>query len=168
MKAIQDTNQAVLLQLSDLLSAISTTAYTTPLALLHGSSVGQHVRHTIAFYQCLMQQSKQGFVDYDTRERNFLVETDAGFAKQIATYLLEEIEQLEGNQKLFLRVSFGQDEGQEIQTTLARELVYLAQHAIHHFTIIKIALSFDFPEVQLPADFGVAYSTLKYRKMADK
>ena len=163
MRVIQDTNQAILSQLSDLLNAISPESYTTPLLLLHGSSVGQHVRHTIEFYQCLFQQSEQGFVDYDARARNLRVETDPFFAAQIAEELLEETELREENRKLLLRVAFGQDEPQEIETTLARELVYLAEHAIHHFAIIKIALRADFPEITLPEDFGVAFSTLKYR-----
>lgn len=164
MRIIQDTNQAVLSQLSDLLNAISPQAYTTPLSLLQGSSVGQHVRHTIEFYQCLFQQSEQGLVDYDARTRNLRLETDPIFAAQMAEELLEETELHEANRKLLLRVCFGQDEPQEIETTLARELVYLAEHAIHHFAIIKIALRADFPEVLIPEDFGVAYSTLKYRQ----
>ena len=70
MRVIQDTNQAILSQLSDLLNAISPESYTAPLLLLHGSSVGQHVRHTIEFYQCLFQQSEQGFVDRKSTRLN--------------------------------------------------------------------------------------------------
>ena len=70
MTLLQRTNLDVLLQLKDLLKIISPAAYSDPLPLLHGSSVGQHVRHTLEFYQCLFEQAPHGFVDYDARKRD--------------------------------------------------------------------------------------------------
>ncbi|TAG65626.1 MAG: DinB family protein, partial [Runella slithyformis] len=49
------------------------------------------------------------------------------------------------------------------QTTLSRELVYIAEHAIHHLAILKIALRAHFPDIALPVHFGVAYSTVQYQ-----
>jgi len=45
-----------------------------------------------------------------------------------------------------------------------RELQYNIEHAIHHMAIIKIAIGACFTEVELPANFGVAYSTVRYQK----
>lgn len=163
MTLLQQTNQHILSQLRDLLTAVPDEAYSCPLALLHGSSVGQHIRHTLEFYQCLYEQSPLGFVDYDARNRNLRLETDVAFSgffvEQLSTWLNQPIEDVH----LSMHVFFGPDR-QEVKTTLMRELVYMAEHAVHHFAIIKIALKEEFPEIELSPDFGVAFSTINYRK----
>ena len=167
MTLLQQTNQHILSQLRDLLTTISYEAYCCPLALLHGSSVGQHIRHTLEFYQCLHEQSPLGFVDYDARSRNLRLETDlefsAYFVEQLSSWLHQPIE----DWYLSMNVFFGQ-ESQKVQTTLMRELVYVAEHAIHHFAIIKIALKEEFPEIALSPNFGVAFSTIKYRESLEE
>ncbi len=163
MTLLQQTNQQILVQLRDLINAISYEAYSCPLALLQGSSVGQHVRHTLEFYQCLFEQAPLGFVDYDARSRDLRLETDlafsAAFVEELTGWLNQPIEDV----YLFMKVFLG-EQSQEVQTTLTRELVYIAEHAIHHFAIIRIALKEEFPEIELPSNFGVAYSTIKYRE----
>jgi hypothetical protein len=163
MTLLQQTNQHILAQLRDVLTAMSYRAYTCPLALLQGSSVGQHIRHTLEFYQCLHEQAPLGFVDYDARSRDLRLETDvafsASFVEQLSTWLHQPIEDV----YLSMNVFFGQ-ECQQVQTTLMRELVYVAEHAIHHFAIIKIALKEEFPEIKLSPNFGVAFSTIKYQE----
>jgi hypothetical protein len=162
MTLLNRTNFDILTQLHDLLGVISHEAYCCPLNLLHGSSIGQHVRHTIEFYQCLCEQAPLGFIDYDARARDLRLETDAVFAQSAIDALLQQIAQIRENQALKLQSSLG-EEVAVIPTTVARELVYMAEHAIHHFAIIKIALREQFPQVSLPLHFGVAYSTIKYQ-----
>lgn len=163
MTLLQQTNQHILTQLRDLLTAVPYEVYSCPLALLHGSSVGQHIRHTLEFYQCLYEQSPLGFVDYDARSRDLRLETDlefsAYFVEQLSSWLHQPIEDV----YLIMNVFFGQ-ESQEVKTTLMRELLYMAEHAIHHFAIIKIALKEEFPEIELSPNFGVAFSTINYRE----
>ena len=52
-------------------------------------------------------------------------------------------------------------------TSVDRELLYCLDHAIHHQALIKIGLK----ELQIADlvgdDFGVAYSTLRYRASLD-
>lgn len=163
MTLLQQTNQHILTQLRDLINTVSYEAYSSPLALLHGSSVGQHVRHTLEFYQCLFEQVPLGFVDYDARNRDLRLETDLAFSTVFVEQLMEWLNQPIEEVYLSMKVFFG-EESQEVQTTLTRELVYMAEHAIHHFAIIKIALKEEFPEITLPSNFGVAYSTIKYQK----
>jgi hypothetical protein len=40
--------------------------------------------------------------------------------------------------------------------------VYNVEHAIHHMALIKVGLKEVCPAVKIPADFGVAVSTVKY------
>ena len=167
MTLLQRTNLDVLLPLKDLLQIISPAAYSAPLTLLHGSSLGQHVRHTLEFYQCLFEQAPQGFVEYDARRRDLRLETDPAFSINRVEHLVEALKKKIPTTPIILKASFLEDHTEEIHTTWARELVYMAEHAIHHFAIIKIALREQFPEIAIPTHFGVAYSTLKYRKVAN-
>ena len=164
MNLLQRTNLDVLFQLKDLLSVISPEAYSTPLDLLHGSSVGQHVRHTLEFYQCLLEQAPLGFVNYDARRRDIQLENDPAFSLSLIQTLTEALAQTIHNTPITLKTSFSENEPEEIPTSWARELVYIAEHAIHHFAIVKIALREQFPELTLPVHFGVANSTIKYRE----
>jgi hypothetical protein len=161
MTPLQSTNLDILNQLKELLEAVSDKSYATPLALLHGSSVGQHVRHTLEFYQCLLHQSPSGQIDYDARLRNLQLETDPAVALLAVEVLTEKILLLNPDTVLQLHSTF-QEHTIKTKSTLARELIYLIEHTIHHFAIIKIALHEQYPDVKLPANFGVAYSTIKY------
>jgi uncharacterized damage-inducible protein DinB len=163
MTLLQQTNQLILAQLSDLLHALSHEAYTHPLGLLHHSSVGQHIRHTLEFYQCLFEQAPLGFVDYDVRNRDLRLETDLNFSIAFVEQLTQQFNQTAEDKVLSIEVLIG-SQSQRIQTTLMRELLYMTEHAVHHFAIIKIALNEAFPTIQLPAHFGVAFSTIKYRE----
>ena len=163
MTLLQQTNQHILTQLRDLINTLSYEAYSSPLALLHGSSVGQHVRHTLEFYQCLFEQAPLGFVDYDARNRDLRLETDLAFCSIFVEQLMEWLSQPIEDEVLLMKVFF-EGESQNVQTTLMRELIYVVEHAIHHFAIIKIALKEEFPEIELSSNFGVAYSTIKYRE----
>jgi hypothetical protein len=49
-------------------------------------------------------------------------------------------------------------------SNVQRELVYLIEHSIHHFALVRIGIQENFPEIILPCDFGIAYSTIKYRE----
>ncbi|MEZ4901060.1 MAG: hypothetical protein R2822_04540 [Spirosomataceae bacterium] len=163
MTLLQQTNRHILAQLQALLSVISHEAYTDSLALLHGNSVGQHIRHTLEFYQCLYEQVPLGFVDYDSRNRDIRLETDLVFSKYFVEQLKKWLSQPIEDTSLTMNAYFG-DDNQMVQTTLMRELIYMAEHAIHHFAIIKIALSEAYPSIELPSNFGIAYSTIKYRE----
>jgi hypothetical protein len=51
-----------------------------------------------------------------------------------------------------------------VNTSFERELVYCLDHAIHHQALIKIGLKEQELSHLVSQDFGVAYSTLRYRK----
>ena len=53
---------------------------------------------------------------------------------------------------------------QEIETNIGRELAYNIEHAVHHMAILKIGLAIVAPEVKVPEGFGVAVSTLRYKR----
>jgi len=50
-----------------------------------------------------------------------------------------------------------------IETNYYRELLYNLEHCIHHQALIRVAL-FQMENIKVNANFGVAPSTIEYRK----
>lgn len=144
------------------LNIISPTAYHHPIELLSGATIGQHTRHFIEFYQCLLQQLPKGLVNYDLRQRDLLIET----APEHACAVLDDVAQAIGGLDLEQSIELeAQMDGMvKVKSNVGRELLYNLEHCIHHLAIIKIGLKVLVPDLVLPKDFGVASSTTQYRK----
>jgi hypothetical protein len=154
-------------QMQDLLSTIQNVQYAQPLESFNGSSVGQHIRHIIDFYLCLLKGVAVSEVNYDQRERNENIETDCLEAKVLMNIITEKVQQLDIDQPLRVCSSFVADERvalRFISSSVGRELMYAYDHAIHHLAIVKIGMQIHFPAITTDSDLGVAPSTLKYRK----
>jgi hypothetical protein len=69
-----------------------------------------------------------------------------------------------------LKLEAGYDLGKEvfvtIDTNATRELVYNIEHAVHHMAIIKIGVREIATYIDLPTDFGIAASTIRYKEHA--
>lgn len=129
------------------------------------STVGGHFRHCIEFYRCLLAGLDGGAVDYDARDRDLEVERK----REVAILALEGIETglsaLEGEDPARpLTVAAGADgsDGETLRSTLGRELQFACSHTIHHFALIAGLLRLQ--GFEPGADFGVAASTLEYRR----
>lgn len=164
---IKPASQKILDQLASLLENLTNDEYSKTLTVLHDHSIGQHIRHTLEFYTCLLNGSPLGFVNYDERERDLFLESNTLEALTTIKALKEAINQIGENQELNLvRQAYDQssDHTVEVGTNLYRELIYNIEHAVHHMALIKIGLKEIKPDIKLPSDFGVASSTAKYRE----
>lgn len=146
-------------QLAHLLAALTAEEYRRPLPLLADATVGQHVRHVVEFYQCLLQGLPTGEVSYDRRPRNPALEQDPQRAAAATSRLADALGQLQP--ALPLRLT--QTHGAPVATNAARELLYCREHAVHHLAIVRIGVHHYFPHVVLPAQLGVAGATLRFR-----
>lgn len=152
--------------MSGLINALSQDEFTKPLPVLNNSTLGQHIRHTIEFFTCLQNGITKGLVNYDQREHNKAIESN----KLIALSNIEAIEQfIEGcdaNQDLTLEMSYGHEDqpNTQVKSNFQRELAYNIEHCVHHMAIIKIGALALKDGLQLPLDFGVAASTIRYQK----
>jgi len=159
---------AILNQLESVVRQLDQKEFCAPSHALSGSSVGQHLRHTLEFFLCLEQGFASGIVNYDRRAHDKLIEAD----KAIALAAIERIKNFVANQKrdeaLRLEVGYerNNDDAVQIATTYFRELTYNIEHAVHHMAIMKIGIREVAPSATLPADFGVAVSTVRYRESA--
>jgi uncharacterized damage-inducible protein DinB len=160
---LQQTNIEIINQLTELLNNIDSAVYKDTLRPLHYSTTGQHVRHITEFYLCLLKGYESGIVDYDARERNLLIEIDKDFTIEILENIKQQLNTLDSDRNLTLKSKFGGDEAMEMPSSFFRELTYLIEHTIHHLAIIKIGLNEVYPEINIPRNFGVAHSTIRYQ-----
>ncbi len=155
----------VVRQLADLLRQLSPNEYCQSLTVLNGSSIGQHTRHIVEFYQCLLKGVLGGVVDYDARERNLIIENDLNYTVKCLNDIENIIANIKNpNEPLLLAVSYSTDNQDFIETNFMREMVYLVEHSIHHYALIRIGLQENFSDIIIPKNFGVAYSTVKHRE----
>lgn len=164
MKQLVESAKHTLTQLSGFLEQIQSSEYQQAFPLLSDSTIGMHVRHVIEFYQCLIKGHLDGQINYDARERSLLQESNIAYAQSCIENLQHDLDMLHENKSLALYTSQNVDTSYLIiESSLFRELSYVIEHTIHHFAIIKMACIAYLPSIQLDADFGVAYSTIKYR-----
>lgn len=147
------------------LQQIDTTAYSTSIPLLSNSTIGQHTRHFIEFFQCLLQQVPKGNIDYDKRVRNKQIETNPLVAIQAINAIIANLPNEIAEQALILESDYGIECSNcvQVSTNFPRELMYNIEHTIHHLAIIKIGLLILAPDIALPQHFGVAPSTVKHQ-----
>jgi uncharacterized damage-inducible protein DinB len=134
-------------------------------SLLSNATIGQHVRHILEFYICLLRSQENLIVNYDKRERNLELENNLIYAKKAIEKLIKQLNQLNENTDLFLTGNFSSEENDslKIKTNLYRELAYCYEHSIHHQALIKIGLIDLSLENCVDDCFGVAPATLRYR-----
>ena len=162
---LQQSNIEIIDQLIDLLNDIELAVYKDALQPLHYSTIGQHVRHITEFYLCALSGYKNGVVDYDARERNILIEIDKDFTIRTLENVKYQLQELNLDRNLILKNKFIGNESMDVSSSFFRELTYLIEHTIHHLAIIKIGLNEVYPAIEIPKNFGVAHSTIRYQAL---
>ena len=164
---LKEACRDILTQLSGLLSQIKTSDYNKPITSLNDATIGQHIRHTIEFFTCLMFNYQKGVINYDEREHDRIIEIDKEVALEIISKLHRLVDSVNGNPALSLHVNYdlSKTEDMIIETNLERELAYNIEHAIHHMAIIKIGINEIGNYIKIPTHFGVAISTVRFRKL---
>ena len=112
----------------------------------------------------LRKRYAAGEINYDKRKQDLLLESSLSATNDKIKSLLKVLPNF-SDKPLTLSVNYaGFSKDQPVETSFNRELVYNIEHATHHLAIIKIAIIASFEQVELPADFGIAHSTLKYQE----
>ena len=150
----------------DLLRTLDDQAYTSSQPPYHGSSIGDHLRHFLEHYMSFLDGLDAGRVDYDARARDVRIATSRLYAAQTIQDLIERLQTISHNDRQ-LDVKMDCDKDAEptdpwSPSSIKRELQYLLAHTIHHYALIAVLLRLQ--GYTPHQDFGVAPSTLKYRK----
>lgn len=158
----------ILRQLYGVIQQLDSSDYCRPSAALSGSSIGQHVRHTLEFFFCFQRGLETGVVSYDKRAHDKTFETNKLIALEAIDKISLFVEGLDLNAFLRLEVGYSlkNDDSITLDTNASRELVYNIEHAIHHMAIMKIGILEVAPYVGIDHDFGVAASTVRYYEAA--
>jgi uncharacterized damage-inducible protein DinB len=163
MTDLIDLNDRLLGEVDELLAGPVDGHYSSPCQHVFSSSIGQHIRHCLEHYEEFLRALRENHsLDYENRPRDPEVEIDPVVArKRIEAVRAAFQELLPGSQGLVVR-----DHGTGLSSgsSVARELQFLVSHTVHHFALISVIASTA--GLNVPADFGVAPTTLKFRESA--
>lgn len=150
--------------LTDLISLLhlpqAQEVYTTSVTVLSGGTIGQHIRHIIELYTCLLEGYYKECVNYDERKRELIIETIPTVALEKIHFIIDHIEMPD---KSIIVESNLNNKNLKIQSSYYRELLYNLEHCIHHQALIRAALIALQQEI-VSENFGIAPSTLQYRQ----
>lgn len=147
---------SIIHDLAALLQQLGNEHYSYPSNQLGDATIGQHVRHSIEMYQCLLNGYQHSMVDYSKRKRDFIIETSTSHALECLKNIVQQL-------PLNDRAMHVADEDGFVVSSFKRELLYCNEHLIHHMALIKVAI-LEIGAYALPENFGIAPSTLKYRQ----
>lgn len=150
-------------QVNHVLAQLKPHEYRQQLPEFEGSTLGQHFRHILEFFQCLEQGFDSGMVDYAARERNLLYEGQPELTAAAFGAFAVALHNFDAMQPVEVRAEFGGQERPAYPSTIGRELLFVYDHAIHHLAMIKIGLLCHFPHVRTDQNLGVSPSTIKAR-----
>ena len=154
----------LLSQLSGVIIELSNDDFKKKVPVLSNSSVGQHVRHTLEFFLCMIDAKNEGTINYDERKHDKFIEEDKQLALSVTTSIIDFLEKHTENFpiKMFANYKLQHASNVIIDTNYQRELAYNIEHAIHHMALIKIGVREVAEDLMLPKYFGVASSTVRF------
>jgi len=150
-------------QLTNVLDQLTAEQYKTPSTNLSGSSIGQHMRHVIELFQCLLAGYDAGSVCYDDRKRDVRIETDPLFARSLLQQIGTSIEQPDKVIALVGVYDETASEQMRVATNYQRELLYNLEHTVHHMALIRVGLK-ELNAEPAAEHFGIASSTIRHRE----
>lgn len=165
MRAAED----VLSQGLTLLFQLGDTTYSRTVDTPFRASIGGHYRHVLEHFESLIKGLRAAEINYDGRERNLRLQSEVTYATIVTCDVLRALkrysaENLSRNCKMINSVGYGASQPVSLDSNIGRELAYCIGHAIHHYAIIRLIC--HELGVAVPAEFGLAPSTLKHRATA--
>jgi hypothetical protein len=153
----------VLNQQTALLELLSDVDYSKRVEMIYNATVGGHIRHSINHFQTLLISIEQKDAspstssppNYDARsgERNSEVEQNRTYALGVISSISETVSELETAHAIaigFVGIvppsSSGVGNQQQsyqyysMDSTVLRELSFVAHHAVHHLAMIKLVM----------------------------
>ncbi len=143
--------------------------------------VGPHLRHVIEHYEALLPALRANdcatqlpLVDYDARARDHRLERDCAVAQRRLRVLQTSLQSLRSSiaplldRDVNVRFLIGHAGQTELttQSTIARELIFLASHTVHHFALLE-ALATAHGK-SFGVNFGRAPATVANDRLQDK
>lgn len=163
-RAIRE-NLGLLESCDKLLGSLSAPQYTRKTEACLDSAIGEHFRHLLDHYLGFFSAIDDGDrVDYEARKRDARIEREPEYARELLRDIMARLSQLEDSDLgagMSVRLEGVGDSPAWAGSSRARELGFLVSHSVHHCALINVICRAS--GVAVPADFGVAPSTLRYR-----
>lgn len=140
-------------------------AYAGPDAPPFADHAGPHLRHVIEHYEALLMRPRRAVVDYDNRPRDRELERSTLRARARLQHLrarLANLTALGMDEPVSVITRCGITGEFELSTrsSIGRELMFLASHAVHHFAVLKLACARS--GITFGAHFGMAPATVRH------
>jgi hypothetical protein len=148
-------------QLTAAVNQLTPEVYLTPSINLSGATIGQHLRHIVELLQCLEEGYEAGLVNYEKRRRDVRIETDKDFALACMATAIENSHK--EDKPMMMEAALGTGEQIRVSSSYQRELIYNMEHIIHHMALMRVGIK-ELTTIMLPESFGVAPSTIEYRR----
>ena len=132
--------------------------------------VGAHLRHVIEHYEALLMPGRGRVVDYDARQRDAELERSPQLARRRLLALQQRLgtAELDLEQPVAVRglAGLAGEFAFEVESSLGRELVFVASHAVHHYALLAAHLrQLGLP---LPEGFGTAPATVAHARHVER
>lgn len=154
----------VLRQLAEFIASLSDAQYVSSSGPGQTGGIGSHVRHCLDHATALLQGLDDGVVDYDRRRRGSDLEIDRRCAFDAISDLIQGLRTIGGGdlERELTVWSAVDSSGRALATrsTLAREIVFVLSHTIHHHAMIAGAARRLGADV--PHQFGYAPATIAF------
>jgi uncharacterized damage-inducible protein DinB len=153
-------------QAISLLDDISLTDYQASLKPHFSSSIGAHIRHIVDHFLAIVDAADSGEINYNKRNRHGEVEQFPQKAiaslEEISAWLADTCSHTLLNRKVKVttEIDISHTKSTTCESTVERELVFVASHAIHHYALIRIIRNMQGKE--LPEFFGYAPATITH------
>jgi len=119
----------------------------------NNETIGRHIRHIIDFYLCFICHIDSNFIDYDARKRSAKIESDISFARykiEEIIYFLKNTDLVDKNIKVRMNSSVY---NLDLNSSIFRELMHIADHAIHHANLVQVIIKNEFPDLERNCNF---------------
>ena len=120
----------------------------------HITSIGAHVRHIIEYIQMLIYSDLNVPVNYENRKRDFKIENDREYAKNLLNELKTKLHKTDKPVSVI-------EDSVVYKSSYLREMLYMHEHIVHHCAILKIEFN-SLSYLNVDPCFGFAKSTLKH------
>ncbi|MGH6827736.1 MAG: DinB family protein [Rhizomicrobium sp.] len=159
----------VLAQGEHLLKSLSDGDYEGESSQAPETTIGAHYRHSLEHFQMIFEAVAGDEIDYDRRARDPVLERERSSALALTQVLRQRARFLHAaqlQQPIVVRcqTGYGEPVSAAALSSFGREAMYVIFHAIHHYALIAMICAGR--GIAVPGNFGMAPSTLRYRRQS--
>ena len=147
------------------LDSLSPAQYTASHQPAFLGTIGAHYRHFLEHYRCFLAQLEQQELCFDARERESELENDLEYAKQTVQGIATSLSLLKSTTLDEEVTVKDQQTSQPVKSSVARELLFLQAHTVHHYALI--AAMARLLGLGTSPDFGVAIATKTFNQKSN-